>query len=101
LRFSAAEEIIRESGGQKMEISVRAEWDDVAKVWVATSEDVPGLATEAETLEALSAKLERLIPELLEANGAPTKTQVPFELLAQSRHTANAVLRQAGLPKHF
>ena len=30
---------------------VRAEWDDEASVWVATSEDVPGLATEEETIE--------------------------------------------------
>jgi predicted RNase H-like HicB family nuclease len=28
-------------------------WDQEAKVWVATSENVPGLATEAETLEIL------------------------------------------------
>ena len=27
---------------------VRAEWDEEAKVWVATSDDVPGLVTEAE-----------------------------------------------------
>ena len=36
---------------------VRAEWDGEAKVWVATSDDVPGLATEAETMEELSKKL--------------------------------------------
>ena len=62
---------------------VRAEWDQEAKVWVATSDDVPGLATEAETLEALSTKLESLIPELLEANGVPLEAGVPFELLAR------------------
>jgi hypothetical protein len=27
---------------------VRAEWDEVARVWVATSDDVPGLATKKE-----------------------------------------------------
>ena len=32
---------------------VRAEWDEEAKVWVATSDDVPGLETEAETMEIL------------------------------------------------
>jgi predicted RNase H-like HicB family nuclease len=32
---------------------VRAEWDTDAAVWVATSDDVPGLVTEAVTLEAL------------------------------------------------
>ena len=41
---------------------VRAEWDEEAKVWVATSDDVPGLVTEAETMEILSSKLEIMIP---------------------------------------
>jgi len=36
---------------------VRAEWDEEALVWVATSDDVPGLATEEDTLEALIRKL--------------------------------------------
>jgi predicted RNase H-like HicB family nuclease len=43
-------------------------WDGEAEVWVATSEDVPGLATEAETLEALSQKLRTMVPELLQLN---------------------------------
>jgi predicted RNase H-like HicB family nuclease len=47
---------------------IQADWDPEAAVWVATSEDVPGLATEAESLEALTAKLRVMIPELLEAN---------------------------------
>jgi len=50
-------------------ISVKAIWDEDAQVWVATSEDVPGLATEADTLEELTEKLKIMIPELLEANG--------------------------------
>lgn len=62
---------------------VRAEWDDEAGVWVATSDDVPGLATEADTLEALSAKLDAMVPELLDANGYPDDGEVPFELLAR------------------
>ena len=48
---------------------VKAEWDDEAGVWVASSDDVPGLATGADTFEALIDKLEIVIPELLEANG--------------------------------
>jgi predicted RNase H-like HicB family nuclease len=43
-------------------------WDDAAAVWVATSPDVPGLATEAETIERLSHKLRIMIPELLRLN---------------------------------
>src|SRR3990172_9101859 len=59
---------------------VRAEWDEEASVWVATSDDVPGLATEADTLEALSAKLDVLVPELLQANDYDSGPDVPFEL---------------------
>jgi predicted RNase H-like HicB family nuclease len=62
---------------------IRAEWDEEAGVWVATSDDVPGLATEADTLEALSVKLESLVPELLDANGLSNGDEVPFELLAR------------------
>ena len=40
-----------------VEITVNAEWDPEANVWVATSEDVPGLITEADTLEDLQGKL--------------------------------------------
>jgi predicted RNase H-like HicB family nuclease len=47
---------------------VYADWDPEARVWVATSDDVPGLATEAPTVEALSEKLRTIVPELLEAN---------------------------------
>lgn len=54
---------------EALALAVEAEWDPEAGVWVATSEDVPGLATEAETLESLMAKLRVLVPELLEANG--------------------------------
>ena len=62
---------------------IRAEWDAEANVWVATSDDVPGLATEAETIEALSAKLDVMVPELLDANAYPDGAEVPFELLAR------------------
>ena len=53
---------------------IRAEWDEEADVWVATSDDVPGLATEADTLERLATKLEVMVPELLDANGSPQKS---------------------------
>ncbi len=53
--------------------AIRAEWDAEAGVWVATSDDVPGLATGADTLDALIEKLKIVIPELLEANGVLPK----------------------------
>jgi predicted RNase H-like HicB family nuclease len=62
---------------------VRAEWDDEAKVWVATSDDVPGLATEAETMEEPSKKLEVMIPELLKENGYLDAGEISYEVLAR------------------
>jgi predicted RNase H-like HicB family nuclease len=50
-------------------VKVIATWDEEARVWVAESDDVPGLVTEAETLESLLDKLRVLVPELLEENG--------------------------------
>lgn len=63
---------------------IQAEWDAEAAVWVATSDDVPGLAAEADTLEALDARLKVLVPELLEANGRlPAGPELSMELLAR------------------
>lgn len=47
-------------------LTVKAVWDSEAGVWVATSEDLPGLVTESETREELIEKLNIMIPELLE-----------------------------------
>ncbi len=77
---------------------VRATWDDEAKVWVALSDDVPGLVAEAPDLQKLIEKLRALIPEMLEANNALPPhfdhyVDLPFEVLATYRehirvHTA-------------
>ena len=48
---------------------VIVEWDEDAKVWVASSDDVPGLATGADAFEDLIEKLMVVIPELLFENG--------------------------------
>ncbi len=66
---------------------VRVDWDPDMKIWVANSDDVPGLATEAETVDALMSKLEVMIPELLELNGWPDQEEVPFELLIRRFET--------------
>ncbi len=70
---------------QSKQITVHAEWDGEANVWVATSDDVPGLITEASTVEILTEKLAVLIPELLEVNGVlvgKALGQVPINLIA-------------------
>ena len=61
---------------------VNAEWDADDSVWVASSDDVPGLVTESETLEALQSKIQIMVPELLEANGClPATKIIQVELL--------------------
>ncbi len=64
---------------------IRAEWDAEAEVWVASSDDVPGSATGANTFEELIAKLRSVIPELLEENGLlPTGNEsIPFAVYAE------------------
>jgi len=64
---------------------IRAEWDSEAGVWVASSDDVPGLATGAETFEELIEKLRVVVPELLEENGLldSSSDEIPFTVLAE------------------
>ncbi len=62
---------------------VSAIWDSEAKVWVATSDDIPGLATEAGTAEELEEKLKVMIPEILQENGildGCVEREIPFQL---------------------
>ncbi|MEI9929302.1 MAG: DUF1902 domain-containing protein [Rhizomicrobium sp.] len=68
------------------EFVVRALWDADASVWVATSDDVPGLVTESKTFESLLKKLRTLVPELLELNNAmPRSGRAPYRVVAE-RH---------------
>lgn len=53
---------------KQLTCQIEAMWDAEAKVWVATSEDVPGLVTEAEGLAVLTGKLREIVPELLRLN---------------------------------
>ncbi len=75
---------------------VRAVWDDEASVWVASSDDVPGLVAEAETMEALMKELKVMIPELLKLNAPEKKThskkreQIKFKLFSEVEAVAVA-----------
>ena len=44
-------------------------WDSEADVWVATSQDVPGLVLESGSFDALLERVKYAIPELIELNG--------------------------------
>lgn len=69
-----------------MDYTVEAVWDPEAGVWVAGSEDVPGLVAEAATVEELIEVVKDLIPDLLAANGIHDGGgEVPFQLLSTRR----------------
>lgn len=69
---------------------IRAQWDSEAGVWVAESEDVPGLVAEADSPNVLVQKLRTLIPELLELNGATSDGTASFRVLYQ--HEESGIL---------
>jgi len=73
------------------EFVVKALWDAEAGVWVATSDDVPGLVTESKTFEALLKKLRTLVPELLELNKAmPRSGKAPYRVVAERHENVQA-----------
>jgi len=47
---------------------VKAHWDADAGVWWADSDEIPGLATEAETFQKLDENVRVIAPELLRLN---------------------------------
>jgi len=75
---------------------IQALWDDEAKIWVAESDDVPGLATGAPTLDELISKLIVMIPELLELNRPYADARAPrFEVRATKHDEHLTVIRDA------
>ena len=63
-------------------VVVTADWDHEAGVWVATTRDLPGLVTEAETIELLRAKLPGMILDMLEESGI-AEVPVSIEIIAR------------------
>lgn len=55
-----------------MSLLVKMTWDAEAAVWVAESDDVPGLVLESGSFDALIERLRYTIPEMLELNGTKT-----------------------------
>ena len=70
-------------------IVVHADWDPDANVWVATTRDLKGLVTEAETIEALRAKLPGMIHDLLEEYGISDRP-ASIEIVARASDTLTA-----------
>ena len=71
--------------------NVQARWDSEGGVWVAESDDVPGLVAEAESPNVLAKKLRVLIPELLELNGGLEVGGEPIEFIVRNEHQETGV----------
>ena len=75
-------------------------------MWVATSDNVPGLVAEAESLDALPKIPASPIPELLQANGRIEHVAGVFEEIGRAAQQSIAGLdrnryTQAGDPRPF
>ncbi|MDR0842658.1 MAG: DUF1902 domain-containing protein [Acidobacteriota bacterium] len=64
-------------------------WDEDASVWIATSEDIPGLVLESGSLDALIERVRFAVPELLALNGVSLPSIPMF--FRSSRHELVAV----------
>lgn len=52
-----------------MEYNVLFTWDEEAGVWIAESDDIPGLVLESGSLDALIERVRYAAPELLSLRG--------------------------------
>ncbi len=62
-----------------MKCVVKLIWDPEASVWVATSEDIPGLVLESGSFDALLERVRFAAPELLELNSAESPAVLSFQ----------------------
>ncbi len=69
---------------------VEVHWDSEAGVWVAESDDIPGLVAEAESMNALVEKVKVLVPELFELNGGLELGQKTINVLVRAHHEETA-----------
>lgn len=54
--------------GHEMRCKIKFSWDAEEAVWIATSEDVPGLVLESGSFDALVERVKQAVPELLKLN---------------------------------
>ena len=68
-----------------MEYEIQFSWDAEAGVWVATSEDVPGLVLESGSIDALIERVRYAVPELLDLNDLKAGSVLNFHLDRRER----------------
>lgn len=55
-----------------MECIIKLVWDSEAQVWIATSDDIPGLVLESGSFDTLLERTRFAVPELLALNNLQT-----------------------------
>lgn len=66
-----------------MSLLVKFTWDAEAAVWVAESDDVPGLVLESGSYDALVERVKHAIPELLELNTKCVSKDVDIRVISE------------------
>lgn len=72
-----------------MDYVVKFTWDNEAGVWIATSDDIPGLVLESGSFDALLERTRFAVPELLELNA---DNNAPLSLTFKSERHERIVL---------
>lgn len=72
-----------------MEYNITFTWDNEASVWIATSEDIPGLVLESGSFDALAERVRFAVPELLEMDQLE---RAPLSLVFTSKRRERMVL---------
>ena len=72
-----------------MELLIKMTWDPEALVWIAESDDVPGLAMESGSFDALIERLRFAVPELLALNLSESQ---PLSLTFKSERRERMIL---------
>lgn len=72
-----------------MEYTIDFTWDNEADVWIATSNDIPGLVLESGSFDALLERTRFAVPELLSLNASECQ---PFSLTFKSERHERVVL---------
>lgn len=72
-----------------MEYIITFTWDEEASVWIATSNDIPGLVLESGSFDALLERTRFAVPELLSLNASDPQS---FSLTFKSERHERMVL---------
>ena len=72
-----------------MEYTITFTWDNETNVWIATSDDIPGLVLESGSFDSLLERTRFAVPELLDLNDSDGN---PFILTFKSERRERVVL---------